>query len=220
MATFDATWRFEAVADVHCHHHSFGKVAEIEDLYKPSIFGPSRNFRCECGTLVGEASVDRLCAKCGVIVSADSAATRRQRLGHIELASICHHPLNNDAMVFESFSVAPIVFRTESDGRTPNALGRKYEALLDVNNALRKSLPDRASTEFFETLRDHDTTDLQAALDDIVGIGAVRNGDRTLTGMAEDTLLGLLFREIATLGPDADHLARACGIGLRATALI
>src|SRR5205823_2066565 len=155
---------------------------------------------CECGALVGEAAVDTMCTKCKVFVSADATATRRQRLAKFQVASMCRHPLDRDKIILDEFPIAPIGFRTDADG-SPNALGRKFEALIEVNAALRERLPKKGSTEFFATMREHDTADLQAALDDIVGTRDPREDNDEDYGdtfvQPRHTLLGLMFSEIA-----------------------
>ena len=55
------------------------------------IFGPVRDWCCECGQLRGPRYKDRLCPKCGVTVL--KASSRRRRMGHINLSVPVVHPL-------------------------------------------------------------------------------------------------------------------------------
>jgi hypothetical protein len=217
VSTLTASWRLVPVADVYANMHAYGDVKTVQDLYRPATFGPSRSFRCECGKWAGEDAVDRLCDKCGVLVSDDADATRRQRSAKISLATFCRHPLATDEAVIDCFAVAPIAFRVDARGE-PNALGRKYERLVEVNEATRQRLPKKGTGEFFAALP-HDTAELQSALDDVVG-GDVDWPAEGPAIVAGDSLLALLLREIVTLGPSADVLARSCGIAIQVTATL
>ncbi len=62
---------------------------EPDGLYCEKIFGPSKDYECHCGKLKKVKHQGQTCDKCGVEVI--SRQVRRERMGHIELASPCTH---------------------------------------------------------------------------------------------------------------------------------
>src|SRR5919202_7094159 len=80
---------------------SFGEVTKPETInyrtFKPErdglfcakIFGPITDWECLCGKYKRMKHRGVICDKCGVEVT--QAKVRRERLGHIELASPCSH---------------------------------------------------------------------------------------------------------------------------------
>ncbi|MCQ2814887.1 MAG: DNA-directed RNA polymerase subunit beta' [Bacilli bacterium] len=62
---------------------------EMEGLYCEKIFGPSKDYECHCGKYKKIRYAGVVCEKCGVEVI--SKEVRRERMGHIELASPCTH---------------------------------------------------------------------------------------------------------------------------------
>ena len=76
----------------------------------------------------------------------------------------------------------------------------------------------RDSAEFWLAWRDADRTELEEALADVVGVAAFRNGDAP--ALAQETVFALFVRGLATLAPETDSLARACGLALTICARI
>lgn len=62
---------------------------EMQGLYCEKIFGPSKDYECHCGKYKKIRFAGVICEKCGVEVT--SKEVRRERMGHIELASPCTH---------------------------------------------------------------------------------------------------------------------------------
>ena len=62
---------------------------ELGGLYCERIFGPSKDYECNCGKYKKIRYAGIICEKCGVEVT--SREVRRERMGHIELASPCTH---------------------------------------------------------------------------------------------------------------------------------
>jgi DNA-directed RNA polymerase subunit beta' len=62
---------------------------EREGLFDEKIFGPSKNFECYCGKYKGVRYGGVICDKCGVEVT--KSRVRRERMGHIALASPVVH---------------------------------------------------------------------------------------------------------------------------------
>ncbi len=62
---------------------------EMQGLYCEKIFGPAKDYECHCGKYKRIRYAGITCEKCGVEVI--SKEVRRERMGHIELASPCTH---------------------------------------------------------------------------------------------------------------------------------
>jgi DNA-directed RNA polymerase subunit beta' len=62
---------------------------EKDGLFCEAIFGPTRDFQCYCGKYKNPRYKNIVCDKCGVEVTRSSV--RRERMGHIELASPVAH---------------------------------------------------------------------------------------------------------------------------------
>ncbi len=63
--------------------------AEKDGLFCEKIFGPTKDFECYCGKYKKIRFKGVICDKCGVEVT--RRKVRRERMGHIELASPCGH---------------------------------------------------------------------------------------------------------------------------------
>ncbi len=62
---------------------------EKDGLFCEAIFGPTRDYQCYCGKYKNPRYKGIVCDKCGVEVT--KASVRRERLGHIELATPIAH---------------------------------------------------------------------------------------------------------------------------------
>ena len=62
---------------------------EPEGLYCEKIFGPSKDYECHCGKYKKISFAGTVCEQCGVEITTKDV--RRERMGHIELASPCTH---------------------------------------------------------------------------------------------------------------------------------
>ncbi len=62
---------------------------EMQGLYCEKIFGPSKDYECHCGKYKKIRFAGVVCEHCGVEVTTKDV--RRERMGHIELASPCTH---------------------------------------------------------------------------------------------------------------------------------
>ncbi len=63
--------------------------AEKDGLFSERIFGPTKDYRCYCGKFKGIRYKGTICDKCGVEVT--RAIVRRERMGHISLATPVTH---------------------------------------------------------------------------------------------------------------------------------
>ena len=62
---------------------------EKDGLFCEKIFGPTKDFECYCGKYKRVRYKGIVCDKCGVEVA--RSKVRRERMGHIELASPVSH---------------------------------------------------------------------------------------------------------------------------------
>lgn len=62
---------------------------EKDGLFCERIFGPEKDYQCYCGKYRGIRYKGIVCDRCGVEVT--KASVRRERMGHIKLASPCSH---------------------------------------------------------------------------------------------------------------------------------
>jgi len=63
--------------------------AEKDGLFCEKIFGPTKDYECYCGKYKRIRYKGIICDRCGVEVT--KAQVRRERMGHIKLASPCSH---------------------------------------------------------------------------------------------------------------------------------
>jgi len=63
--------------------------SEKSGLFDEKIFGPDKDFECYCGKYKGIRYKGIICEKCGVEIT--RSIVRRERMGHIELASPVSH---------------------------------------------------------------------------------------------------------------------------------
>ena len=70
---------------------SYGEVKkpERDGLFCEKIFGPTKDYECSCGKYKRLRYKNVVCDRCGVEVT--KSKVRRERMGHIELASPCSH---------------------------------------------------------------------------------------------------------------------------------
>ena len=62
---------------------------ERDGLFCEKIFGPTKDYECSCGKYKRLRYKDIVCDRCGVEVT--KAKVRRERMGHIELATPVSH---------------------------------------------------------------------------------------------------------------------------------
>ncbi len=118
--------------------------SEREGLFDERIFGPVKNYECYCGKYKGIRYKDVICDKCGVQIT--TSRVRRERMGHIKLASPVAHvwffrgipskmalllnlsPRNVESVIYFSAFIV-----TEIDS------SKKAEAISNVEKDLEKS---------------------------------------------------------------------------------
>ena len=81
-------WSFGEVTKPETINYRTGK-SERNGLFDERIFGPEKDYECACGKYRRIRYQGIICDKCGVEVTL--AKVRRDRMGHIELASPVAH---------------------------------------------------------------------------------------------------------------------------------
>ena len=81
-------WSFGEVTKPETINYRTGR-SERNGLFDERIFGPEKDYECYCGKYRRIRYKDIICEKCGVEVT--RSIVRRERMGHIELASPVAH---------------------------------------------------------------------------------------------------------------------------------
>lgn len=82
------SWSYGEVTKPETINYRTGR-SERYGLFDEKIFGPEKDYECYCGKYRRIRYKDIICEKCGVQVT--KAIVRRERMGHIELASPVAH---------------------------------------------------------------------------------------------------------------------------------
>ncbi len=104
-------------------------AVDAESLFSQKIFGPLVDYECECGKYKRMKHRGIVCETCGVEVI--QSKVRRERFGHVELATPVEHPLRRSAGAtalpssLGVISVLPAGLRPES-----SPLNAGYEAVM------------------------------------------------------------------------------------------
>lgn len=81
-------WSFGEVTKPETINYRTGR-SERAGLFDEKIFGPEKDYECYCGKYRRIRYKDIICEKCGVQVT--KSIVRRERMGHIELATPVAH---------------------------------------------------------------------------------------------------------------------------------
>ena len=93
--------RLKVASPEDIHRWSYGEVTKPETinyrtqkpeksgLFAEEIFGPSKDWECFCGKYKRIRYKGIICEKCGVEIT--RSIVRRERMGHIELATVVSH---------------------------------------------------------------------------------------------------------------------------------
>src|SRR5439155_7815655 len=196
---------------------------ERDGLFCARIFGPTKDYECACGKYKRMKFAGVICDKCGVEVT--RARVRRERMGHIELASPVSHVWflksgnQPEWMILEVLPVIPPELRplVPLDGGrfATSDLNDLYRRVINRNNRLKRLMELRAP----EIIIRNEKRMLQEAVDALFDNG--RRG-RVITGpnnrplkSLSDTLKGKQgrFRQ-NLLGKRVDYSGRSViGVG-------
>ncbi len=158
------SWSFGEVTKPETINYRTFK-AEKYGLFDEQIFGPVKNYECYCGKYKGIRYKGVICDKCGVEVT--HSRVRRERMGHIELASPAAHvwffrgipskmallldisPRNIESVIyFSSFIV------TQFDGtKKAQAISKVEEDLAEAKAEVEKEY-ERQSKDFEKMLEE------------------------------------------------------------------
>jgi len=103
-----------------------GAVRKVEELQSEKIFGPLRDYECQCGKYKRMAHRGIVCEVCGVEVI--QSKVRRERLGRLELPVPVTHPLTGQTV--EVLGVLP-ADRRRKGSATGDALDAAYAQVLE-----------------------------------------------------------------------------------------
>src|SRR5882724_365922 len=81
-------WSYGEVTKPETINYRTGR-SERGGLFDERIFGPEKDYECYCGKYKRIRYAGIICEKCGVEVT--QSIVRRERMGHIELASPVSH---------------------------------------------------------------------------------------------------------------------------------
>lgn len=81
-------WSYGEILKPETINYRTGR-SERGGLFDERVFGPTKSFECYCGKYKRIRYKDIICEKCGVQVT--DSIVRRERMGHIELASPVTH---------------------------------------------------------------------------------------------------------------------------------
>jgi DNA-directed RNA polymerase subunit beta' len=81
-------WSFGEISKAETINYRTGR-SERGGLFDERVFGPEKDYQCYCGKYKGIRYKGIVCEKCGVEIT--RAIVRRDRMGHIELASPVAH---------------------------------------------------------------------------------------------------------------------------------
>lgn len=209
MVSGSFVWQFVPATTQEVRQWSYGLVTSESELLDPRIFGPHNDLRCECGQYHGVEYVDRICTNCGVLVAEDASGMRMRRLGHLDLAVPCRHPLAVGSSL-EAFPIAPLGLRSDASGKA-NELNEKYRILIETNRSVQARLPQVNTDEYYEVVkRERVAGELQSALEAIVG-----SEFRISDSIDEVSLLHIMFRAISGIRPEISAIFRSCALCIR-----
>ncbi|OGC70050.1 DNA-directed RNA polymerase subunit beta', partial [candidate division WWE3 bacterium RIFOXYC1_FULL_39_7] len=149
------SWSFGEVTKPETINYRTFK-AEREGLFDERIFGPVKNFECYCGKYRGIRYKGVICDKCGVEVT--HSRVRRERMGHIGLASPVAHiwffkgipskmallldltPRNVESVIyFASFIITEIDNKKKAE-----AISEIEKDLIKAKGSIQKELDEKA----------------------------------------------------------------------------
>lgn len=187
LKNFDAL-RIHLASSEEIYSWSYGEIIKPETInyrtFKPErdglfdekIFGPTKNYECYCGKYKGIRYKGVICDKCGVEVTHNRV--RRERMGHIKLASPVAHvwffkgipskmallldltPRNVESIVYFAAFIA-----TEINGsKKAQAIEMVDKDLEEIKSSIQKELDEQLKElekELKEARKSKDTLDVQ-----------------------------------------------------------
>lgn len=127
-----------------------GSEGDVQgDLGDPRLFGPRKDYECECGALRRMKHRGQRCKECGVVV--ESSAQRRALFAHIALSSPLDHPLTGAST--SALPVLPPALRGANDPTLESRYARAL-ATRDPEDAL--AVLDLLLTRLCEAIRSVD----------------------------------------------------------------
>ena len=128
--SFDGPATVSAATEQNVLQWSLGRITTRDELFSQKVFGPEKDYECECGKYQRMKHRGVVCEDCGVEVI--QSKVRRERFAHVELPAACVHPLIPGHRV----TVVPVV---------PAGLRTKGSELNDATEALVEATTARAA---------------------------------------------------------------------------
>ena len=120
--------------------------AEKDGLFCEKIFGPEKDYQCYCGKYKGIRYKGIVCDRCGVEVTRSSV--RRERMGHIKLATPCVHIWFLRGVPSRISQVLDIpMFHLEK------VVSFASYIITSVNNAAKKEILEQIEREYKEKVK-------------------------------------------------------------------
>ncbi|MDR2822644.1 MAG: DNA-directed RNA polymerase subunit beta' [Acholeplasmatales bacterium] len=141
-------WSYGEVKNTETLNYRSGKPV-IDGLFCEKIFGPIKDCQCACGKKQA-ANIGTVCEKCGIEIT--DSKVRRERMGHIELASPIVHPwyLKN------SPSILALLLNIKAKELIEIVFYIRYVIIKPATSGYKKgdSLPEQEYHRLFEESRD------------------------------------------------------------------
>lgn len=205
------SWSYGEVTCSETLHYITGKPAR-DGLFCQKIFGPTENFCCACGKYSRVRYRGVICEKCGVEVVTTSV--RKERMGHIALASPVTHPLARHILL-NVLPVLPPDLRPmiAREGKfLTDDLNGLYRNVINRNRRLRILLEISAPEQIIRLEKKL----LQESVNKLFGTGPA-DKLHTLLKFAENTIHSLWQKRVDYSGegivvPNPDIEELQCGL--------
>lgn len=135
--SFDGPATVSAATEQDVLQWSLGRITTRDELFSQKVFGPEKDYECECGKYQRMKHRGVVCEDCGVEVI--QSKVRRERFAHVELPAACVHPLIPGRRV----TIVPVV---------PAGLRTKNSELNDATEVLVEATTARAAQAALEAL--------------------------------------------------------------------
>jgi len=188
---------------------------ERDGLFCERIFGPVKDWECHCGRYKKVKFRGVVCDRCGVEVT--KSKVRRERMGHIELASpVCHiwylkgqpsplalildiSPRNIEKVLYFSSYIVTAVDRARIEERMDDMRDAVDQEILGIQERLEQDIAEM-DAEFAEEVERH--TNVEAASAPEPGPRGIVEGEEAQARMSSD---GDNLDELPDVTPAIEH---------------
>lgn len=164
--TLEGTAAVSAATEQDVLQWSLGRITTADQLFSQRVFGPERDYECECGKYQRLKHRGMVCEDCGVEVT--QSKVRRERFAHVELPGACTHPL----LPGHRLTHVPVV---------PAGLRTKGSELNDATEALVESRTVKEAQAALEALCTTLATEVAGSWHDALTKRSDFSGEAALT---------------------------------------